>query len=76
LQGLQIDITEIVVHKGQEPDTVIDLFDAHSLTCERGAEVDFLFVNADSSAAGDQSGAIVEGIRAFSDAAIRPRARL
>jgi hypothetical protein len=45
------------------------------LTCERGAESDFLFVNADSSAAGDQSYPIVERIREFSDAAIRARGR-
>jgi hypothetical protein len=45
------------------------------LTCERGAEIDFLFVNADSSAAGDQSCAIVERIGEFSDAAIRARGR-
>ena len=43
------------------------------MTCERGAEIDFLFVNADSSAAGDQRGAIVERIGVFSDAVIRPR---
>jgi hypothetical protein len=41
------------------------------LTCERGAEIYFLFVN--SSAAGDQSRPIVERIGEFSDATIRPR---
>jgi len=77
LQGLllQIDITEIIVHKADQPDTVVDLFDTHSLTCERGTEIDFLFVDADSSAAGDQSCPIVERIGEFSDAAIRPRRR-
>ena len=72
---LQIDITEIIVHKANQPDTVVDLSDAHSLTCERGAEIDFLFENADSSAAGDKSSPIVERIGEFSDAAIRPRGR-
>jgi hypothetical protein len=72
LQGLllQIDITEIIVHKADQPDTVVDLFDTHSLTRERGTEIDFLFVDADSSAAGNQSGPIVERIGEFSDAAI------
>jgi hypothetical protein len=45
------------------------------LTCERGAEIDFLFVDADSSAAGDKSCPIVERIGEFSDAAIRPQGR-
>ena len=45
----------------------------HSLTYERSAEIDFLFVNADSSAAGDQSCAIVERIGKLSDAAIGSR---
>jgi hypothetical protein len=44
------------------------------LTCERSAEIDFLFVNADSSAAGDKSCPIVEGIGKLSDAAIADRA--
>lgn len=51
---LEIDVTEIVVHEAHQPDTVVDFFDTHRLTCERSAEIDFLFVNADSSAAGDQ----------------------
>ena len=72
---LQIDITEIVVHKAHQPDTIIDLFDAHSLTCERGAEIDFLFVDADSSAAGDQNSPVVERIGEFCDATIRPHGR-
>jgi hypothetical protein len=72
---LQVDITEIVVHKTNQPDTVVDLFDTHSLTCERGAEIDFLFVEADSSAAGDKSCPIMERIGEFSDAAIRSRGR-
>jgi hypothetical protein len=45
------------------------------LTRQRSAEIDFLFVNADSSAAGDQSGPIVERIGEFSDATIRPGGR-
>jgi hypothetical protein len=55
---------------------VVDLFDAHSLTCERSAEIDFLFVNADSSAAGDKSCPIVEGIGKLSDAALGSRGGL
>jgi hypothetical protein len=45
------------------------------LPCESSAEIDFLFIEADSSAAGNKSGPIGERIREFSDAAIRPGGR-
>src|ERR1700722_7817550 len=61
---------KIVVHKGHQPDAVVDLLDTDGLTRQRSAEIYFLFENADPSAVGNQSGAIVEGIRKFSDAAI------
>ncbi len=73
---LKIDVTEIIVHKADQPNTVVDFFDAHSLTRERGTEIYFLFENADPSAAGDQNGPIVERIREFSDAALWSRGKL
>jgi hypothetical protein len=73
---LQIDVTEIVVHKADQPNTVVDLFDAHGLTRERGAEHDFLFENANPPAVGNKSGPIVEGIGEFSYAAIGSRGGL
>jgi hypothetical protein len=81
VQGLQslllkIDITEIIVHKADQPDTLVDFFDAHSLTCERSAEIDFLSENADPSAARNQNRPIVERIGDFSDAPILPRGSL
>jgi hypothetical protein len=78
LQGLfvQIDVTEIIVDKADQPNTLVDFFDAHSLTRERGAEIDFLFEDADPSAACNQNGPIVERIGEFSDAAIWSRGRL
>ena len=68
---LQIDVTEIVVHKADQPNTVVDLFDTHGLTRERSAEIYFLFENADPPAVGNQSRPIVERIGEFSDAAVR-----
>ena len=73
---LEIDITKIVVHKVDQPNTVVDLFDAHRLTRERGAEIDFLFEDADPSAVGDENGAVAERKVKFSDAAIRARGGL
>ena len=73
---LKIDVTEIIVHKADQPNTVVDFFDAHSLTRERGTEIYFLFENADPSAVGNQSGAIVERIGEFSYAPLLPRGSL
>ena len=81
LQGLQspllkIDVTEIIIHKANQPNTVVDLFDAYRLTSQRSAEIYFLFENADPSAVGDQNCPIVKRIGEFSDALIGPRGRL
>ena len=73
---LKIDVTEIIVHKADQPNTVVDLFDAHGLTGERGTEIYFLFENADPSAAGDQNCPIMERVGELSDAPIWPRRRL
>jgi hypothetical protein len=70
---LQIDVAEIIVNKANQPDTVIDLFDAYRLTSQRSAEIYFLFENADSSAAGNQNSPIMERIGKFSDAVIGAR---
>jgi len=48
---LQVDIPEIIVHKTNQPDTIVDLLDTHGLTCDRSSEIDFLFVDANSSPA-------------------------
>ena len=60
---LQIDVSKIVVHKSHQPDAIVDLLDTDGLTRQRSAEIYFLFKNADPSAVGNQSGAIVEGIK-------------
>ena len=72
LQGLflQIDITEIVVHKSHQPDAIVDLLNADSLTRQRSAEIYFLSENANSPTVGNQSGAIVERIVEVPEAAI------
>ena len=64
LQGffLQINIAEIVIHKGDEPNAVVNFLDAHGLAGKRYAEVDLLVVQAKTSAAGDHDGAVVERV--------------
>jgi len=39
---LQVDVTEIVIHKADEPDAVFDFLDADGLTSQRLAQIDFL----------------------------------
>jgi hypothetical protein len=34
---LQVDITEIVLHKADEPDAIVNFFDADCLTGQAGA---------------------------------------
>jgi hypothetical protein len=78
LQGLrgfclQINIAEIVIHKTNQPDAVVDFLDTDGLTGEGNAEVDLLVIEAETSAAGDHNGAIVEGVVRFGEAAIGAR---
>ena len=69
------------VHSGNasggrvEPYAIVNLLDADGLTGQRSAEINFLFENANFPAVSNQSGAIVEGVRKFTDAAIGPRGR-
>src|ERR1700732_295318 len=72
LQGffLQINIAEIVIHKTDQPDAVVNFFDSDRLTGEGNAEVNLLVVEANTPAAGDDEGAIVERVVRFGDAEI------
>src|SRR5246127_4560605 len=73
LQGffLQINIAEIVIHKTDQPDAVVDLLDTDGLARKGYAEVDLLVIEAKTSAAGDHDGPVVEGVVRFGDASIR-----
>src|SRR4029077_9176841 len=67
LQGffLQINIAEIVIHKTNQPDAMVDFFDADGLAGEGHAEVDLLVVQAKASAAGDHDRAVVKWVMRF-----------
>src|SRR4029077_5038211 len=73
LQGffLQINIAEVVIHKTNQPDAMVDFFDADGLAGEGHAEVDLLVVQAKASAAGDHDRAVVKWVMRFWDASIR-----
>src|ERR1700756_4530803 len=73
LQGffLQINIAEIVIHKTDQPDAVVDLLDTDGLARKGDAEVDLLVIEAKTSAVGDYDGPVVERVVRFGDASIR-----
>jgi hypothetical protein len=66
-----IDIAKIVFHKTDQPDAVVDFFDADGLSCRGHAEIDLFIVQAKTSATGDHDGAIVERVMRFWDSSIR-----
>ena len=73
LQGplLQIDVSKIIVHEGDEPSAVFDFLKADALTGKDGREIDLLFVQADAAAGRDHEVAVVEGIGDLGQSAIR-----
>ena len=58
----QVDIAQIIVDEGDEPNSLVDLLDAEPLSSEDGGDIDFLSVDADTAASWDEDVAVVEGI--------------
>jgi hypothetical protein len=56
LQGalLQVDVTKIIVHEGDEPNAVFDFLDADGLAGKDGREVDLLAVKAEAAVASNR----------------------
>jgi len=54
---LQVDVSEIVLHKTGQPNTFFDFLDTDSLPREDGAKIDFFAVETDTFVAGDVDGA-------------------
>jgi hypothetical protein len=59
--GLIVKASEIIIHKADEPNPIVGLFDSDGLAGEDLAEVDFLPVEADSAAGSDGDGLVMEG---------------
>jgi hypothetical protein len=58
------------VHEAYEPNAFVDLFDSEGMAGEDGRDIDFLAVQADATAGGDQDIAVVEGVGEVWQAAI------
>src|ERR1700756_1045354 len=67
---LQVYITQIVIHKADEPDAVVDFFDADGLTSQADAEIDLHAVKAQAAAVGDHDGLVVKGVVGIENALI------
>jgi hypothetical protein len=59
---LQVEVSEIVAHEADDPNSVVDFFDADALAGEHGRDVNLLAIQADAAAGGDQELPIVEWI--------------
>ena len=68
--GLVVEVSQIVVHEGDEPDSVVGLADADILAGEDGTEIDLSLFVADAAAGGDGHGLVVERIIELRQAAI------
>ena len=63
------------MHEADEPDALVDLFDADVLAGEDRAEVDLAPVEADAPAVGHGNGVVVQRVGELAEASIRPRGR-
>ena len=63
-------MAKIVIHKADQPDSVVDFLDAHSLVGKRFAEVDLFPIQAQAAATGGHHGSVVEGVVRLGDAVI------
>jgi hypothetical protein len=70
--GLVVEVSQIIVHKADEPNPVFGLFDSDGRASEDLAEIDFLDVEADAAAGRDSDGLVVEGIVEVRQSAIGP----
>jgi hypothetical protein len=70
--ALVIEEAQVVLHKAHQPDLLGDLLDADGLAAEGSTEIDLAPTDTDSSAVGDDDGAIVQRVLELAEAAIRP----
>jgi hypothetical protein len=70
---LSPDMSERLV--GDEPDTVVDLFDSNYLTSQARAEIDLLAIQAEAATVGDDHRFVVERVVRLADALIRAAGR-
>src|SRR5258706_10894574 len=70
--SLVVEVSEIIIHKADEPNPFVGLFDADGLAGEHLAEIDLLAIEAGASAGGDGGSSVMEGIFDVRQASIGP----
>jgi len=60
--SLQIEVPQIIIHKTDQPDVVVNLLDADGLSSKDLAEINFFVAQTDAATAGDHDGFVVKGI--------------
>jgi hypothetical protein len=75
LQGflLQVGISQLLNHEGDEPDAVIDLFYSQSRTGQDGRDIDLLAMHAEAAATGHHDVAVMERIDDLGQALVGAR---
>src|SRR5215472_2883666 len=74
--SLQIEVSQIIIHKAHQPDVVVHFFDADGLSGKDLAEIDFFRAQTDATATGDHDGFVVEGIVDVWQSLVDARGRL
>jgi hypothetical protein len=62
--SLQIEVTQIIIHKVNQPDIVVNFFDADGLPGDDRAEIDFFVCETDAATASDHDRFVVKRISA------------
>src|SRR5437762_11357410 len=70
--SLVVEVSEIVIHKTDEPNPLVGLLDTDGLAGEHLAEIDLLPIEADAPAGRDGGCPVVEGIFDVGQASIGP----
>src|SRR5260370_42246171 len=60
--SLQIEVSQIIIHKTDKPDVVMNFFDADGLAGKDRTEVNFLAPQTDAAAVGDDNDLVVERV--------------
>src|SRR6266566_7896390 len=60
--GIEIEVSQIIIHKADQPNIVVNFFNADRLAGEDGAEVNLFVPQANATAVGDDNDLVVEGI--------------
>ena len=68
-----VEVAEIMVHEGDEPNVLAYLLNSDALAGEDDAEIDLLPIEADAAACGDGDGLVVERVAELGQAGVGAR---